>query len=116
MRLQHRLKSALWILGDSRRVSTVPPRRVLEEAVGVDGLEDVVARVGSVGVDRLFGEGEGRIDFGGACVLGDPHAGAVRDLDLDIAWGCGVSATGEESCGEDQGGLVSGWHFALARQ
>ena len=86
---------------------------IREEAAGLDELEDVVAGVGAVAVDGLFGEGEGGVDVGDARVLDDANVGAVCDLDLDVARGSGVASAGEEGGGEDQGGVGSGPHLPL---
>ena len=60
----------------SRSATTALPP---EEPADVDGLELVVARIGSVAVHRLLRDGERRLDLGHVRVFDDLDAGAVRD-------------------------------------
>ena len=94
------------LIGDDRA-------SIREEPAGLDELEDVVARVGAVAVDGVFGEGEGGSGLGDAEVLDDLDAGAVGGLDLEVAGAGGVAVSGEEGCGQDESGVGSDFAFGV---
>ncbi len=100
---EHLVRRAVRTQGDHFAVPIGNDRAsVREQPAGVGELEDVIARAGTVAVAGFRGQAEGCDSVRHALVRDDPDAGAIRDLDRDVASGFAVATAGDEGRRQEQ--------------